>query len=141
MGNQAVWSLTSNSQYIFAGTETSIWRRSLSEIIGVQNISTEVPSAYSLKQNYPNPFNPTTKIKFDIAKFPSFGGVPAGRGGFVTLKIFDALGREVETLVNESLQPGTYETTFDGSKLNSGVYFYKLMTDGFTETKKMLLIK
>jgi hypothetical protein len=144
MGNQAVWSLTFNSQYIFSGTGTSIWRRSLSEIIGVQNISTEVPSAYSLKQNYPNPFNPKTVIRFGI---PSLEGYvrPGGRGvGMVTLKIYDITGREVQTLVNESLAPGTYETNFDGSRhggLNSGVYFYKLVTDGFTETKKMLLLK
>ena len=100
-----------------------------------------------MSQNYPNPFNPSTKIKFDVSKFPSgrrsavAEGVPAGRGGFVTLKVYDALGREVQTLVNETLQPGTYETTFDGSNLNSGVYFYKLTSGDFSETKKMLLIK
>ena len=62
-------------------------------------------------------------------------------GDLVQLKVYDVMGREVQTLVNESLKPGTYETSFDGSALNSGVYFYKLMTDGFTETKKMLMIK
>jgi hypothetical protein len=109
--------------------------------IGVNQISTELPSKYSLGQNYPNPFNPTTKIRFDVAKFPSFGGVPAGRGGLVTLKIYDITGREVQTLVNERLQPGSYEVTFDGSQLSSGVYFYKLISSGFTETKRMVLIK
>ncbi len=98
--------------------------------VSVQNISTEVPSAYSLKQNYPNPFNPVTKIQYSITK-----------NGFVKLVVFDALGREVETLVNEVLQPGTYETAFDGSKLNSGVYFYKLTSGDFSETKRMLMIK
>jgi hypothetical protein len=139
----AINTLLIANNYIFAGTvNQSIWRRSLTEIItGTENISKTIPESYSLKQNYPNPFNPTTKIKFDVAKFPSFGGVPEGRGGFVTLKVYDVTGREVETLVNETLQPGTYETTFDGSKLNSGVYFYKLITNGFTETKKMLMIK
>jgi hypothetical protein len=59
----------------------------------------------------------------------------------VVLKVYDVMGREVQTLVNESLKPGTYEATFDGSALNSGVYFYKLVTDGFSETKKMIMIK
>jgi hypothetical protein len=129
-----VWSITTNSQYIFACTDNSVWRRSLAEIVGVQNISSEVPSAYSLKQNYPNPFNPTTKIKFDV-------GSVKQASLLVTLKVFDVMGREVQTLVNERLNPGTYETTFDGSMLPSGVYFYKLITEGFTETKRMTLIK
>ncbi|MFA7359442.1 MAG: T9SS type A sorting domain-containing protein [Candidatus Kapaibacterium sp.] len=119
------------SNFIFAGTESnSIWRRSLSEIIGIQNISTEIPFSYSLSQNYPNPFNPTTNIKFSIIKTEQ-----------VKLIVYNVQGRQVQALVNERLQPGTYETSFDGSLLNSGVYFYKLITDGFTETKKMLLIK
>ncbi|MFZ4591485.1 MAG: T9SS type A sorting domain-containing protein, partial [Ignavibacteria bacterium] len=63
------------------------------------------------------------------------------RGGLVSLKIYDITGREIETLVNETLQPGSYEVTFDGSKLTSGVYFYKLVTVGYTETKKMVMIK
>jgi hypothetical protein len=61
--------------------------------------------------------------------------------GNAKLVVFDVMGREVQTLVNEALKPGTYEVSFDGSMLNSGVYFYKLITDGFTETKKMLMIK
>jgi hypothetical protein len=97
---------------------------------GIQNISTETPSKYSLSQNYPNPFNPTTNIKFSIVN-----------SGDVKLIVFDIMGKEVQTLVNERLQPSTYEATFDGSSLNSGVYFYKLMTDGYNEAKKMLLIK
>jgi len=106
--------------------------------VRVENISTETPSKYSLSQNYPNPFNPITKIRFDIAN-----GFPVKTSGNdkVVLKVYDIMGREVQTLVNERLQPGTYEATFDGSMLNSGVYFYKLTTDGFTETKKMLMIK
>ena len=97
---------------------------------GLNNISTEIPSKYSLLQNYPNPFNPITKIQFEV---------PGSK--FVKLVVFDILGKEVQTLVNESLQPGTYETSFDGSSLTSGVYFYRLITNEFTETKKMLLIK
>jgi photosystem II stability/assembly factor-like uncharacterized protein len=104
----------------------------------VQKISTEVPKSFSLSQNYPNPFNPSTRIKFDI---PLSRGVSGGRGVSVKLIIYDILGREVATLVNEQLQPGTYEVEWDGTDYPSGVYFYKLTTDEFTETKKMVLIK
>jgi hypothetical protein len=139
MGSMGINSLTIMNEYIFAGTERhSVWRRLFSEIIGIKNINTEIPSAYSLSQNYPNPFNPTTKIKFDV---PSLSFPNASIGNPVILKVYDVMGREVQTLVNERLQPGTYETTFDGSMLNSGVYFYKLITGDFTETKKMLMIK
>ena len=96
----------------------------------MQTISTEIPSAFSLNQNYPNPFNPRTVISFQLSAVSD-----------VVLKVYDIMGREVQTLVNEKLQSGTFETTFDGSSLNSGVYFYKLTTDGFAETRRMLLIK
>ena len=121
--------------YIFTGAQYgSIWRRLISEIIGISNISTEIPLAYSLSQNYPNPFNPTTKIKFDVA-------IVKQASLLVTLKVYDITGSEVQTLVNERLQPGTYEATFNGSALNSGVYFYRMETNSFIETKKMLLLK
>ena len=130
------------NNYIFAGTDGySVWKRSLAEITSTENISSEVPVSYSLGQNYPNPFNPTTKIRFDVANgFPikTFGNDPPRR---VVLKVYDVMGRELQTLVNESLKPGTYEVSFDGSALNSGVYFYKLITNGYTETRKMLLLK
>lgn len=102
--------------------------------LGIQNISTEIPSSFSLSQNYPNPFNPSTKIRFGISRVGQ-------ESQFVTLKVFDVMGREVQILVNESLQPGTYEITFDGSKLTSGIYFYRIITNSYTETKRMLLIK
>ncbi len=106
--------------------------------VNIFPINSEIPVEYLLKQNYPNPFNPTTKIRFDI---PS--GFPArtSRNDKVVLKVYDVMGREVQTLVNERLQPGSYETSFDGSGLNSGVYFYKITAGNFTETKRMLLIK
>ena len=97
-----------------------------------------IPDKYSLSQNYPNPFNPTTKIKFEIPNLSSpriLGGDP------VTLKVYDLLGREVATLINENLPPGTYEVTFDGSAFASGVYFYKLTTESFNKTKRILMIK
>jgi subtilisin-like proprotein convertase family protein len=90
----------------------------------------ELPNYYSLSQNSPTPFNPSTTIKF---------GVPKSEN--VKLVIYDLLGREVKTLVNELRTPGTYEVNFDASSLSSGVYFYKLITPSFTETKRMLLVK
>ena len=85
---------------------------------------------FSLNQNYPNPFNPTTNIKFTILN-----------SVLVKLTVFDIMGREVQTLVNESLNSGTYETTFDASQFASGIYYYKLSTPVFSETKKMTLQK
>lgn len=98
--------------------------------VGINQISTEIPSKYSLGQNYPNPFNPMCNVQFTMCN-----------AGNVQIVVYDLMGREVQTLVNERLQPGTYETKFDGSMLNSGVYFYRLVTENFTETKKMFLIK
>ena len=96
----------------------------------VSQISSNVPDKYSLNQNYPNPFNPTTNIRFDLPK-----------SGSVKLVVFDALGREVATLVNEKLAPGTYEVDWNGSGYPSGVYFYKLFTNEYVDVKKMVLIK
>jgi uncharacterized delta-60 repeat protein len=104
--------------------------------IGIDPISTEISNDFSLAQNYPNPFNPVTKIRFNI---PLLRGESEGRG--VLLIVYNALGKEVKTLVDGDLQSGVYEVDFDGSKLPSGVYFYKLETDGFTAVKKMLLVK
>jgi hypothetical protein len=104
--------------------------------IGIKNITSEIPLSYSLEQNYPNPFNPTTKIKFDIQK-----SVVSSQYSVVTLKVFDILGKEIATLVNELLKPGTYEVTFDASMLPSGIYFYRLTSGDFSETRKMILIK
>lgn len=98
--------------------------------IGIENLGNEMPSSYKLEQNYPNPFNPVTNIKFSIPKT-----------GLVKLVVYDMLGKEVETLVNENLQAGTYKSDFDASGLSSGVYLYKLITDGYSQTRKMLLVK
>ncbi len=102
--------------------------------VGIEKISNHIPDSYKLHQNYPNPFNPSTRIKFSIP--PS-----KGARGMTQLIIYDILGREIATLVNEQLQPGTYEVEWDGSNYPSGVYFYKLITDDFINTKKMVLIK
>lgn len=98
--------------------------------VGIKNISTEVPERFSLLQNYPNPFNPGSIIRFKIKD-----------SRFVTLKVYDGAGKEVGLLVNEKLQPGEYEAKFDGSRLSSGIYFYRLSAGDFSETKKMILIK
>jgi len=83
-----------------------------------------------LSQNYPNPFNPTTKINFAIPK-----------QGFVTMKIYDVLGREVRTLVNEVKQAGNYTVDFNAAEFASGVYFYKLTSGDFSDIKRMILVK
>ncbi len=104
------------------------------QILGIEKSEWKIPFEFSLSQNYPNPFNPVTKIKFSI---------PPSRGarGVITLIIYDILSREVVTLVNEQLQPGTYEVEWDGSNYSSGIYYYNLFTTEFVETKKMVLIK
>ena len=117
--------------------------------VSVFNISNEVPATFALMQNYPNPFNPVTRIRFGVAQ-PSPRLKPFSspqrltdlqRGTLVVLKVYDMLGREVRTLVNEMLEPGTYEVRFDGSGLNSSVYFYRLTAGDFTETRKMVMLK
>ena len=108
-----------------AGTVISTSGRSITSIS-----NNNLTDKYSLSQNYPNPFNPVTIVKFQIKD-----------SRFVTLKIYDITGKEVEILVNEKKSPGVYAVTFDGGKLSSGVYFYKLIAGDFSETKRMIMIK
>lgn len=108
-------------------------------ITAVQKISNNLPGSFSLSQNYPNPFNPGTKIKFELR--PPLNPLLGKEGTLVSLKIYDILGREIATLINEQLKPGSYEVEWDGSNYASGVYFYKLLTESFSETKKMVLVK
>ncbi len=98
--------------------------------VGISNTGGNIPSGFNLSQNYPNPFNPSTKISFSLPKASQ-----------VKLVVYDAAGREVETLVDEQLNAGAFEVDFNASKLTSGVYFYKMVTDGFTDVKKMILVK
>lgn len=105
--------------------------------LGVNQLSSEIPMNFSLYQNYPNPFNPVTKIRFDV---PSLDSRFRGNEN-VVLIIYDILGHEITTLVNEKLQPGTYEAEFDGTNYPSGVYYYKINIGSFTQTNKMVLIK
>jgi len=99
---------------------------------GVKDIELSIPKAFALHQNYPNSFKPTTTIKYDI---------PVGTYYYTSLKMYDILGKEVATLVNEVKSPGTYEVQFDASHLASGIYFYKLTAGNFTSVKKLILMK
>lgn len=101
-----------------------------SHTVGISTINSDIPSSYTLSQNYPNPFNPTTNIEFSLQE-----------KSFVKLKVFDVSGKQITELVNENLTVGTYKVGFDGSPNSSGVYFYTLETEKFTETKRMVLIK
>jgi len=101
-----------------------------SQSVGINQISTIIPEKFSISQNYPNPFNPTTKIKFDLKN-----------SSLVKIVVFDMIGKEVATLVNENLSAGSYESNFDGSKLTSGIYFYRIETENYSEVKKMTLLK
>ncbi|HAY33484.1 MAG TPA: hypothetical protein DCY06_05050 [Bacteroidetes bacterium] len=113
------------------GNGEAIGIRTIVPKVGITNISSVVPGDFSLAQNFPNPFNPTTSIRFDIRKTSN-----------VTLKVFNANGQEVATLVNnEVVTPGTKEVTFTGNDLSSGIYFYTLLAGDFKETKKMMLIR
>jgi len=131
-----VYALLIANGYVFAGISgSSVWRRNLNEAIGIKNISLEIPSSFSLSQNYPNPFNPSTNIRYTIPSNVK------GKMSNVKLVVFDILGKEIATLVNEKQNAGTYEAIFDGSGLTSGFYFYRLTCDDFSETRKMVLIK
>ena len=102
----------------------------ISPVTGIGNIGKDVPTSFKLSQNYPNPFNPVTNIQFSIPE-----------NSFATLMVYDYLGREIQTLFSGLKTAGTYEISFNGSTLSSGVYYYKLTTDKFKETKKMILAK
>ncbi len=99
-------------------------------VTGVKQSKVNVPKQFQLTQNFPNPFNPTTNIGFTISDF-----------GFVSLKVYNSLGEEVTELINKVMPAGTYNVKFDGKNLASGVYFYRIKTGNFIQTKKMLLIK
>jgi hypothetical protein len=101
--------------------------------------SSQKPDSFVLHQNYPNPFNPSTNIRFTIAS--NVIESVAKQSNFVTLKVYDLMGKEVANLVNEEKSPGEYKVRFDASGLTSGIYLYKLESNGFSLTKKMLLLK
>jgi photosystem II stability/assembly factor-like uncharacterized protein len=132
-----------NSVYFFdkntgwiAGNSGIIYKTITGGVTGISPVSREVPSEYSLGQNYPNPFNPMTRIRFDLSRTEN------GKQKTVTkLVVYDITGKEILVLVNEELQPGSYEVTFDGSNLNSGIYFYQMVSGDFKQTRKLILLK
>jgi hypothetical protein len=99
-------------------------------VLGVAEGNPLVAHRFSLEQNYPNPFNPSTEIRFDVA-----------HQGAVSLKVYDVLGQEIATLVNETKMPGEYTVRWDASEFPSGIYFYRLVAGNFSETKKLALVR
>jgi hypothetical protein len=99
-------------------------------VTSIEPVNSIVPASYSLAQNFPNPFNPATEIQFTVPK-----------AGLTTLRVFDILGREVATLVNENMNPGTFKVRLDGANLASGTYIYTLTSGEARITKKMMLLK
>ncbi len=99
-------------------------------IAGVENNIPLNPQRFSLEQNYPNPFNPSTTINYQLA-----------RSGFISLKVYDLLGRNISTIYEGYKPAGTYHEVFDARNLASGIYFYRLTGDNFSQVKKMLLLK
>ncbi len=98
--------------------------------IGIEPISTRIPNVFILSQNFPNPFNPITHIEFELPI-----------KGYIKLTVYDILGRYIKTLVDQSLNAGSYNVDFDGTNYSSGIYYYRLETEKFAETKKMVLLK
>lgn len=140
-----VWSLavTSNG-YLFAGSSTDGIYRTQNSTTPVEDEETLTPNIFYLEQNYPNPFNPSTKIKFTIPNVSlslSSRAEPRDEGFRAQLKVYDILGNEVATLVNEVKPAGSYEIKFNSHNLTSGVYFYQLRAGDFISTKKMILLQ
>ena len=133
----SIYFVNSNTGWA-VGVNGTILKTTNGGVTSISKLSNEIPNNFKLYQNYPNPFNPVTKIKFGV---PSGFPLRAYGNEKVVLKVYDILGKEIQTLVNEKLNPGTYEVTFDGSQLPSGVYFYQLRTGNFVDTKKLVLIR
>ncbi len=120
-----------NSALAYAGQgPSSVYYNAEQLVTGIQPIGNTIPDNFSLNQNYPNPFNPVTNIKFSIPK-----------AGFVKMVVYDVVGKQVAELVNGQYSAGEYKVDFDASELSSGVYFYRIETEGFTDIKKMMLVK
>jgi len=130
-----LWDIAVQNGYLFAASENyGVWKRPLSSIIGIKSISSSNPKFFRLHQNYPNPFNPSTKIRFDIP-------ASVNDKGITKLTIFDILGRQVTTLLNQRLTPGSYEVDWHAENFASGIYFYRLETGNYVDVKKMILLK
>jgi type IX secretion system substrate protein len=131
LGDITIFDLSILNNFIFAGTQSnSVYRRPVSDFIGIKQISQNIPDEFALLQNYPNPFNPNTLIDYSVAK-----------AGNVTLEVYDISGKKIATLVNEDKAVGNYRVDFNASGFASGIYLYTLKADGVSLTKKMLLVK
>ncbi len=117
---RTIYGCTSNGKIVVGNTNT----------VGIKILSSKIPDNFELSQNYPNPFNPTTKINFKVQE-----------KSFVSLKVFDVNGKEISKLVNEIINAGSYSVEFNSFSLSSGPYYYRMVSDRFVETKKMILIK
>ena len=107
-----------------------MWRRPLSEVIGIRKTSNTIPDDFSLSQNYPNPFNSSTKFIFQVPKTSN-----------VKLIIYNILGKEISVLLNKRLNPGTYETVWDANNFSSGVYYCMLISGNYSKSIKLVLLK
>ncbi len=133
LGNVNVMAFAISSGDLYAATwGNGVWVRPLSDMVTSvkRTPSSGLPSVFELRQNYPNPFNPTTVISYQLPEVSN-----------VTLKVYDILGREVATLVNQRQNAGSYSVRFDGNRLASGVYFYKLSAGNFVSIKKLVVLK
>ncbi|MBS1492027.1 MAG: T9SS type A sorting domain-containing protein [Bacteroidetes bacterium] len=128
-GTTYICSFTEANGKIYAGTNNKGAFYLSTDVVGISN-GYETVKEFSLRQNYPNPFNPVTNISYNVPK-----------SSLVNLSVYDMLGKKVAELVNENISAGNYEIIFDASKLSTGVYYYKLQTESFSETKKMILSK
>ena len=123
-------SMYASDSLVFAGSTDRGVFKTPGNLIGIKNISGEVPRDFMLYQNYPNPFNPVTKIRLDLPV-----------NDFTVLKVYDILGKEISILVNRQLQAGKYEIEWDGSNYAGGVYFYSIQAGKYSVTRRMILIK
>ncbi len=125
---QAAIGVTGSSD---ASHRAGFWYSTFDMVTSVEQLEDEfVPTEFRLEQNYPNPFNPSTTIRFALPKTSN-----------VTIKIYDVLGRQVATLVDEKYQPGVYKVIFEAGELASGLYIYRIQTQSFTQSRKLMLLK
>lgn len=132
-----VTSLTISNGYLFAATASGVWKRPMSELTSVGNYQPlgAIPTKFILSQNYPNPFNPSTEIRFTLPKRSE-----------VSLTVFDLLGQTVKVIASGTLDAGEHRIRWDGTDQNahsvaSGIYFYRLLAGGFSQSRKMMLLK
>ena len=130
-GKTPISSIAANKKYLFAGTQGGVWRIPLASIpTSVNDRPSQIPAQYALYQNYPNPFNPETVIRYQIPV-----------NSRVTLKVYDVLGRDIATLADGEQSGGTHSVLFNAANVSSGIYFYRIQVNGYSETKKLTILK